>query len=128
MKITPLAVAAIMLTTPSLAESYRVKVNPPKCEITTVKSVHHADSAADPTDPNFRCGACASAIFYTNGKVQDGSYSIVPGMEQSRHGDRVRLCLVSFLAGCPKGDNRGKQYVATPEQREKTRSWFFSVV
>jgi hypothetical protein len=112
-----LIIALCLCATPAMArEPYRVPVNPPKCETVIVKSVTHADPL-DPADPSFtgneRCGGCSSGILYTNGKGQRGEYSLVPGMERSRPGDRVRLCLVSYLAGCPKGDNRGHEYVAT---------------
>jgi|ERR1700730_18431612 len=37
-----------------------------------------------------------------------------------RVGDRVRLCLVSFLAGCPAGDDRGHEYTATNLRTHET--------
>jgi hypothetical protein len=94
-------------------EPYEVKVDPPICEITIVTKVYPAGPPGDGFDGDSRCGACASGIAYENGKGQSGEYSYVPAMERSRPGDRVQLCLVSFLAGCPAGDDRGHEYTAT---------------
>jgi hypothetical protein len=98
----------------------RVKVKPPICETTVVTSVSHgcskADSMGKSNDPDdaWSCaGALSSGISYANGKGQVGGYANVPAMENSRIGDRVRLCLVSFLTGCPAGDDRGREYTAT---------------
>ncbi|MGH6835592.1 MAG: hypothetical protein ACREC9_08595 [Methylocella sp.] len=92
-------------------EPYEVKVDPPVCEITVVKEVYHSACGTKqedygpgiPADGDaWGCdGADTSDIAYVNGKFQNGEYAYVPAMENSRAGDRVRLCLVSFLANCP---------------------------
>jgi hypothetical protein len=108
-----LLTATLCLITPALGEPYGVKVNPPICEITIVERVYHAPGPpTSENDPFSRAGCCSSGITYVNGKHQNGEYSFVPGIEHSRPGDRVKLCLVSFLAGCPEGDDRGKTYWA----------------
>jgi hypothetical protein len=53
-----------------------------------------------------------SAISYVNGGYQV-SYDIVRGIQASRPGDRVRLCLISVPKNCPPGDARGRVYRAT---------------
>jgi hypothetical protein len=104
-------------------EPYEVKVTPPRCEVTVVKAVYPAaiecrkgevDMLAHPEDGDLHgCyGAGASGIVYTNGKGQNGEYAYVPAMENSRPGDRVKLCLVSYMKDCPPGDDRGTWYTA----------------
>ncbi|HLI66708.1 MAG TPA: hypothetical protein VKU90_10120 [Caulobacteraceae bacterium] len=53
-----------------------------------------------------------SAIAYADG-VSQVSYDQVPGIDASRRGDPVKLCLVSLPRNCPLGDDRGKVYRAT---------------
>ena len=53
-----------------------------------------------------------SAISYVNGGYQV-SYDMIPGIQGSRRGDPVRLCLISIPSGCPPGDTRGRKYRAT---------------
>jgi len=38
------------------------------------------------------------------------SYDQLPGIDRSRRGDRVRLCVIGLPAGCPRGDTRGILY------------------
>lgn len=52
-----------------------------------------------------------SAIEYTNGGYQV-SYDTIDGIEHSRAGDRVQLCLTEIPQHCPPGDNRGRVYHA----------------
>ena len=40
-------------------------------------------------------------------------YDAVPGIDHSRIGDTVRLCLVSIPKNCPPGDDRGRVYEGT---------------
>src|ERR1700730_3706148 len=107
------------------AEPYEVKVDPPICEITVVSAVGHSQcrergEGTDDFGPGIPAdgdawgcsGAGASSIAYINGKSQNGEYAYVPAMEHSKVGDHVRLCLVSFLADCPRGDDRGITYTA----------------
>jgi hypothetical protein len=101
---------------------YEVKVDSPICETVIVAKVFFHDKDCDdgsygqgrPQDgDSLGCyGSGASGISYVGGKGQDGGYAVVPAMENSRPGDRVRLCLVSYMANCPPGDSRGKFYSA----------------
>jgi hypothetical protein len=104
-------------------EPYEVKVNPPVCQTVIVEKVWPTDPtckrgefgpASNPQNGDLHgcSGAGSGGITYTNGLGQVGAYAYVPAMENSRPGDRVTLCLVSFLAGCPQGDDRGKEYTA----------------
>lgn len=53
-----------------------------------------------------------SAVSYANGGYQV-SYDMIPGIEHSRRGDPVKLCLIELPSDCPAGDDRGKIYRAT---------------
>ena len=53
-----------------------------------------------------------SAVSYANGGYQV-SYDMIPGIEHSRRGDPVKLCLIELPSDCPPGDDRGKIYRAT---------------
>jgi len=53
-----------------------------------------------------------SAIDYTNGGSQV-SYDSIDGIDHSKRGDSVRVCLVAIPEHCPPGDNRGRIYTAT---------------
>jgi hypothetical protein len=61
-----------------------------------------------------------SAVRFANGGYQV-SYDTVPEIEESKKGDKVRMCLVSLPQDCPKGDERGKIY-RTRNLRTK-KSW-----
>lgn len=52
-----------------------------------------------------------SSIAYADGHRQV-SYDMLPGVEGSRPGDPVRLCLQSLPKHCPPGDDRGAIYTA----------------
>lgn len=62
-----------------------------------------------------------SAILYTNGLSQV-SYDAVPGIDHSKSGDTVHLCLASVPQNCPPGDERGKVYAATNTRTGETWS------
>ncbi|MFT3729705.1 MAG: hypothetical protein QM759_17920 [Terricaulis sp.] len=62
-----------------------------------------------------------SAILYTNGMSQV-SYDAVPGIDHSKAGDTVHLCLASVPQNCPPGDDRGKVYSATNQRTGETWS------
>lgn len=62
-----------------------------------------------------------SAILYANGMSQV-SYDAVPGIDHSKAGDSVHLCLVSVPQHCPPGDDRGKVYSATNTRTGETWS------
>lgn len=49
---------------------------------------------------------------YANGLAQV-DYDVIPGIDHSTLGDKVKLCLVSLPTDCPPGDDRGKIYKAT---------------
>lgn len=53
-----------------------------------------------------------SAVHYRNGGYQV-SYDEVDEINNSRRGDRVRMCLVTLPYPCPPGDNRGYRYTTT---------------
>jgi len=74
-----------------------------QCSITTVSKI--GNRLSDVT-------GSGSAINYANGGYQV-SYDTVQGIEDSRIGDEVGLCLISIPTGCPVGDARGKVYSAT---------------
>jgi hypothetical protein len=62
-----------------------------------------------------------SAVLYANGLSQV-SYDAVPGIDHSKAGDAVHLCLVSLPPNCPPGDDRGKVYNATNQRTGETWS------
>ena len=117
---TGVAIAALMIGTPAMAEPHEVKVRPPVCETVTVAKVYPGCAKSEAMGEGVRAdgdawgcsGAGAGGIDYTNGKHQNGEYANVPAMEASRPGDRVRLCLVSKMVNCPPGDDRGHVYTA----------------
>ena len=53
-----------------------------------------------------------SAVTYADGGHQV-SYDMVPGIQHSRVGDPIKLCLIQVPSNCPPGDDRGKIYRAT---------------
>jgi|GEM_PF-2005567 len=53
-----------------------------------------------------------SEIEYAN-SIGQVSYDTIQGVEDSRIGDIINLCLVSIPSNCPAGDDRGKIYSAT---------------
>lgn len=60
-----------------------------------------------------------SAIEYANGLGQV-SYDTIRGIDRSRTGDAIHICLVSIPEDCPPGDDRGKIYKATNERTGDT--------
>ena len=53
-----------------------------------------------------------TGVEFANGMSQV-SYDVLPGVANSRVGDRVRLCLVSVPENCPPGDDRGRVFAGT---------------
>jgi len=53
-----------------------------------------------------------STISFTNGLFEQG-YEQVPGINSSRNGDTIKLCLKSIPKDCPIGDDRGREYITT---------------
>lgn len=62
-----------------------------------------------------------SSIQYANGLSQV-EYDAVPGIDHSRAGDQVHVCLVSIPENCPAGDERGRIYSATNARTGETWS------
>jgi hypothetical protein len=90
-----------LMVSPALAQRLPPKVG--QCVTTSIKSVGSRLENAP---------GSGSAVEYANGGY-GVSYDTVPGIERSRRGDPIRLCLKSLPTDCPKGDNRGKEYRAT---------------
>jgi hypothetical protein len=88
-----------------------------QCVDTTVKSVGNRLEDGETHKPVLGSG---SAIFYANGGYQV-SYEQMPAVDSSNPGDPIRLCLVATPRGCPPGDNRGREYIATNLRTHK--SW-----
>jgi len=78
------------------------------CSIVTVKQVGTRLQDADGTP----VPGSGSAIAYADGGSQV-SYDTIDGIDHSKPGDAVRLCLVSIPERCPPGDSRGRIYAAT---------------
>lgn len=60
-----------------------------------------------------------SGVEFANGMSQV-SYDVLPGIANSRVGDRVRVCLVSVPENCPPGDDRGRVYAGTNLRTNET--------
>jgi len=111
----PLA-AFLPLAPPALAaESLPTRVG--DCVATTITAIETRlqDDATHDAVPG-----SGSAVRFANGGYQV-SYDTVPEIEESKKGDKVRLCLVSTPQDCPKGDERGKIYRTTNQRTKK--SW-----
>jgi hypothetical protein len=77
------------------------------CAVVVVKRVTTRLEDANGTE----IAGSGSAIEYTNGGAQV-SYDTIDGIERTRTGDRVQLCLTEIPQHCPPGDNRGRVYHA----------------
>lgn len=96
-----LAAMPVLLAQVAFADSLPVKVG--QCSMTSVKDVTtRLEGMAD----------SGSAIDYANGGYQV-SYDQIPGIERSKAGDSIKLCLIALPTNCPPGDDRGRQYRAT---------------
>jgi len=97
----------IMAAAPAGAGALPTRVG--ACVVTTIESVETrlVDGATHQPMPG-----SGSAVRFANGGYQV-SYDTVPAIEESRKGDRVRMCFVSTPLNCPKGDDRGKIYNST---------------
>jgi hypothetical protein len=107
--------ALIMAAAPAAAGALPTRVG--ACVVTTIASVETrlVDGATNQPVPG-----SGSAVRFANGGYQV-SYDTVPAIDESRKGDRVRMCFISAPANCPKGDNRGKVYNSTNMRTHK--SW-----
>jgi hypothetical protein len=97
----------IMAAAPAEAGALPTRVG--ACVVTTIESVETrlVDGATNQPTPG-----SGSAVRFVNGGYQV-SYDVIPAIEESRKGDRVRMCFVSTPLNCPKGDDRGKVYNST---------------
>jgi len=112
--INPRAVALVVCASAALAAAANADAAPlptriGACVVTRVKSVETRLEDGDTHQPVAGSG---SAVSFTNGGYQV-SYEQVPAVDQSRPGDRVRICLVSIPSHCPPGDDRGREYRST---------------
>ena len=87
------------------------------CAVTRIKAVKTRLEEGDTNKPIADSG---SAVAFTNGGYQV-SYDQIPAVDQSRPGDRARMCLVSIPHPCPPGDVRGREYKTT--NLRTGRSW-----
>lgn len=96
----------VTMGSPALAQGLPTRVG--GCVRTSIKSIgtRLEDGSNRPIPGS------GSALEYADGGY-GVSYSTIPAIERSRRGDPVRLCLVRIPTGCPKGDDRGKEYRAT---------------
>jgi hypothetical protein len=106
-----LAIMALMASGTPVFAKEPVPVHVHQCVTTSVKAIGTRLEGIP---------GSGSAITYTNGLYQV-SYDIDMGMQSSRPGDKVYLCLTELPAGCPPGDDRGKVYKAT--NLRTNRAW-----
>jgi hypothetical protein len=78
----------------------------PLCETTSIKEI--GTRLQGETPEGFDPG---SSVVYSNGTTGI-SYERIRELDHSRVGDRVNLCLISVPKGCPRGDIRGREYIA----------------
>ena len=114
---------AIAASAGASAEPYEYQLAVPKCKLETVAKIFPAavEERTAGEDRFQRSAAGASGIVFTSdmGMVTPFRYS--PTLEASRRGDRVEVCIISIMKGCPKGDNRGTEYFA--KNRRTGLSW-----
>lgn len=102
------ATLSFALGAPAFADGLPTRVG--ACVNTTIEEVGtRLEGVAD----------SGSAVSFSNGGSQV-SYDTIPTIAQSRTGDPVRMCLVSIPKGCPKGDDRGREYKTTNLRTHKT--------
>jgi hypothetical protein len=110
-----ICMVAAMIPGPAGAEIGHLPTRVGACVATTIESVE--TRLLDGSKPVPDSG---SAVRFANGGYQV-SYETVPAIEESRNGDRVRMCFISTPLNCPPGDNRGKVYYTTNLRTKK--SW-----
>ncbi len=107
---------ALPFATPALAaDALPTKVG--DCVATTITAIEtrlQDDMTHEPVPGS------GSAVRFANGGYQV-SYDTIPEIDESKQGDKARMCLVSTPQGCPKGDERGKIYRTTNLRTKK--SW-----
>ena len=105
--LTLVAVAFVTAVPPDVAARGARAALPRRigaCAVTRIKAVETRLQEGDTNKPIPDSG---SAVEFTNGGYQV-SYHQVPAIDQSRPGDRVRMCLVLIPHPCPPGDVRGR--------------------
>ena len=99
--------AALMLTSSALARGLPQHVG--QCSLTTVKKIETRLVDGITNQPILGSG---SVVEFANGGYQV-SYQQEKGIDHSRSGDLVRMCLLSIPKHCPPGDDRGRTYRTT---------------
>jgi hypothetical protein len=114
-RVASLVLVFALAAAPARAGALPTRVG--ACVVTTIESVETrlVDGATNQPVPG-----SGSAVRFANGGYQV-SYETVPAIEESRKGDRVRMCFISKPLNCPKGDDRGKIYNSTNLHTQK--SW-----
>jgi len=111
------AVAPMLLASPAHAAPSALPKRVGQCVITTIKDVTTRLEDGQTHQPLAGSG---SAVDFANGGYQV-SYDQVPEVDESRAGDKVKMCLVSIPEDCPPGDTRGRVYRTTNLRTHK--SW-----
>ena len=99
--------ALIAATSPALADGMPKHVG--ECVETAVSKIGNRLEDGTTGKPIADSG---SAVDFANGGYQV-AYEQVPEVDNSRPGDRVKICLVSIPKHCPPGDKRGRVYKTT---------------
>jgi hypothetical protein len=98
-----LATLGVLLGALSVATAAALPTKLGQCSDTRVKAIESRLVGAPDS---------GSAVSYANGGYQV-SYDMIAGIQHSRPGDAVRLCLIRLPRDCPPGDERGRVYRAT---------------
>jgi hypothetical protein len=111
------SLTAVLIMTAAPAASGALPTRVGACVVTNIESIETrlVDGATHQPMPG-----SGSAVRFANGGYQV-SYDTVLAIEESRKGDRVRMCFVSTPLNCPRGDDRGKVYNSTNLRTHK--SW-----
>lgn len=103
-----LAIAGVLfLMDPAIAGSTPTRIG--DCVTSAIKSI---GTRLIDGSTNLPIPGSGSAVSFENG-IYQVSYDTVRAIDQSRKGDKARICLTSIPRGCPKGDDRGKIYATT---------------
>ncbi len=76
------------------------------CETTKITGIGTRFGLAAPPAED-----AGTSVIYANG-VQGISYGLEPAVAASKVGDVIWLCLATLPKNCPKGDTRGRGYLA----------------
>jgi len=115
LRLFAFAALSLSLATAALADPLPTRVG--ACVVTTVTSVEtrlQDDATHEPVPGS------GSAVRFANGGYQV-SYDTVPEIEETKKGDKVRMCFVSKPHDCPQADARGTIYHTTNLRTKK--SW-----